>query len=111
MKNSTTQILLAVFVGFFLGIYLEAHHPQMFRSWDEADKRLYRGDKVRIVNLGSGRLADFYKGCSATFITSQDLSYENIAWVLLTGCDFQKRGVFKDPITDQFRLNTLERIK
>jgi hypothetical protein len=105
----TGSALLMLFIGFMIGIYMQAQHPGFFRSWDENDKTLYRGDKVTIT-LNDNIQADFYKGCKATFISSVALSQDNVAWVLLTGCDKQLNGEYPERVTAVFRLRELDRI-
>jgi hypothetical protein len=106
------DLLLTSFAGMFLGIYLEAHYPQMFRSWDNSDSTLYRGDKV-ILHLDAYKAPynTFYKGCDTWFLASQAVTSDNLAWVLLKNCDFQKDGLAEPIVTDTFRLRDLERIK
>lgn len=78
----------------------------MFRSWDEADSTLHRGDKVRLHLLGSDKF--MYKNCDARFLASQAVDNDNVAWVLLQNCDGKRKGSLT---TEIFRLKDLERIK
>jgi len=102
--------ILILFVGFLIGIAAEAHHPQMFRSWDDADKTLYRGDKVSL-HLPEPHAA-YYKGCKAIYLAGQAVDEDNLAWVLLQDCDFQKEfPQYGRLVTDIFSLRYLDRIK
>ncbi len=98
-----------VIIGVLLGVYLEAHHPQMFRSWSPDDGTLHRGDKVRIKPDTPDVL--FYAGCDVWFLDSQATSNHNMAWVLLKNCELQNSGIFEPIAVETFRLEELERIK
>lgn len=107
-------VLLA---GMLIGIYLQAHYPGMFRSWDDGNKILYRGDKVTLHF--SQKHASFYRGCEAVFLASQKVTDDEVAWVLLKNCAFQKPNfdfpgqapMFPPLTTDTFRLRDLDRAK
>jgi hypothetical protein len=103
------KLLLGLIIGFLMGISIEAKNPHSLRPWGD-DTALYRGDKVAL-HLPPQH-ATFYKNCKATFIASVAVSDDNLAFVLLTDCDFQKYDKSFDSITaDVFPLRTLERIK
>lgn len=98
------------FLGFLLGVFMTAHYPGFFRSWDSSDDTLYRGDKVSL-HL-KGKTAKFYKNCRATFLASQAVTDDNVAWVLLDHCDFQNYIPGTGPLTTEvFSLRDLDRIK
>lgn len=101
------KFLYGLLIGILLGIYTETNYPQVFRYWyaESNDTRFYRGDKLKIKK-------PFYKGCDAVYLAGQALDEDNVAWILLKNCDFQKNSViFPRLYTDILSLKYLEKLK
>lgn len=96
------KFILGLFFGGILGILTLNQVQELNNS-----KELKRGDNVILLNDDG-----FYKNCKITFIASQAIENENIAFVLLKDCDFQLNNIVQqNPTTDMFLLKDLQRIK
>lgn len=97
---------------FILGMLFQmAFHPD-FRRWDD-DDTLARGDKLAFTHQLPDSSAQFYKNCDITFIAAQATGHDNVAFVLLKDCDFQKtyHQRVDNPAVDTFSIRYLKRLK
>lgn len=119
-KETSMKILALLFLGIIIGLVISTYFTKrevscLFQSWYEpqsyvcSNKYMERGDKLKL-NLKDEH-ASFYKNCEANYIAQQAIQDDNVVWVYLTKCDFQKEGTFADPITDTFSLRDVEKIQ
>jgi len=112
--------LALILVGIVGGLVISTHFTKkqvscLFQSWYEAspycsDKYPERGDKMEIVNMPDSK-RDYYEDCEVTYLAGQAEAQDNVAFVLLSGCYFQKEGFKGDPVTDIISTKNLRKIQ
>ena len=108
---SNRQIVIAFLIGLVFGAGIGVISTSELRF--KHSENMIRGDKVTL-DIQDPDSQAFYAGCEATFIASQAIQNDNIAFILLKNCSFQSESdpyKFPNPTVDMFPLKEIKRIK